>query len=75
MDPQQLAAYCLELGLKNVEARYYGKFSIWLENHDEQSGFTKAFLKTLWFAGKIATKIVPVESKRLSPYIVVKATK
>ncbi|HWD88901.1 MAG TPA: methyltransferase domain-containing protein [Mucilaginibacter sp.] len=75
MDPQKLAAYCKELGLKNVEAYYYGKFSIWLENRDEQSGFTKAFLKALWFAGKIATKIVPVESKRFSPYIVVKAIK
>jgi hypothetical protein len=75
MDPQKLAAYCRELGLKNIEASYYGKFSIWLENHGEQSGFTKAFLKTLWFAGKIVTKIVPVESKRLSPYIVVKAIK
>ena len=75
MNPKQLAAYCRELGLKNVEAGYYGKFSIWLENRDQQSGFTKAFLKILWFAGKIATKIVPVESKRLSPYIVVKACK
>lgn len=75
MNPQQLAAYCKELGLKNVEASYYGKFSIWLENREEQSGFTKAFLKVLWLAGKIATKVVPVESKSLSPYLVVKATK
>lgn len=75
MNPELLASYCKELGLKNIEANYCGKFSIWLENREEQSGFTKAFLKTLWFAGKIATKIVPVESKRLSPYIVVKAIK
>lgn len=75
MNPQRLAAYCKELGLKNVEANYYGKFSIWLENRDQQSGLTKAFIKALWFAGKIATKIIPVESKSLSPYIVVKATR
>ena len=75
MNPELLASYCKELGLKNTEANYYGKFSIWLENREEQSSFTKAFLKTLWLAGKIATKIVPVESKRLSPYIVVKAVK
>jgi SAM-dependent methyltransferase len=75
MNPQLLAAYCKELGLKNVEASYYGKFSIWLENRDQQTGFTKAFLKTLWFAGKIATKIVPIESKKLSPYIVLRAIK
>jgi hypothetical protein len=29
----------------------------------------------LWFAGKVFTKIVPVESKALSPYIVLKAVK
>ncbi len=74
MDPQALAKYCTELGLKNVSVAYYGKFSIWLENRDEQSGITKAFLKMLWFAGKIATKIVPVESRRFSPYIVLQAT-
>ena len=73
MNPALLASYCNELGLKNVEANYYGKFSIWLENREQQSGFTKAFIKTLWFAGKIVTKIVPVESKKLSPYIVLKA--
>lgn len=75
MNPQLLAGYCKELGLKNVEAYYYGKFSIWLENRDEQTGLTKAFLKLLWLTGKVATKLVPVESKKLSPYIVIKATK
>jgi SAM-dependent methyltransferase len=75
MSPALLASCCEELGLKHVEAKYYGKFSVWLENREQQSAFTKAFLKALWFTGKIATKIVPVESKRLSPYIVVKALK
>ncbi len=75
MNPGLLAGYCKELGLKNVEAYYYGYFSIWLENRDQQGGFTKMFLKALWFTGKIATKIIPIESKSLSPYIVVTATK
>jgi SAM-dependent methyltransferase len=75
MNPQLLASYCKELGLKNVEARYSDKFSIWLENRDQQTGFTKAFLKTIWFAGKVITKIVPIESKKLSPYIVLQAIK
>jgi SAM-dependent methyltransferase len=75
MNPELLASYCKELGLKNIEANYYGKFSIWLENREQQSGITKAFIKALWFSGKIATKIVPFESKRLSPYIVVKGVK
>jgi SAM-dependent methyltransferase len=75
MNPRLLAGYCEELGLKNIEAGYYGKFSIWLENSDQQSGLTNTFLKTLWFALKIATKIVPFDSEGLSPYIVLKATK
>ncbi|WP_295770456.1 class I SAM-dependent methyltransferase [uncultured Mucilaginibacter sp.] len=75
MNPALLAAYCKELGLKDVEAYYYGHFSIWLENMKQQSGLTKGFLKALWFAGKVFTKVVPVESKGLSPYIVVKAVR
>jgi SAM-dependent methyltransferase len=75
MDPQLLATYCKELGLKNIEAYHYGKFSIWLENREQQTGLVKAFIKALWFTGKIATKIIPVESKVLSPYIVLKAVK
>lgn len=75
MDPQRLAAFCKELGLKNVEVYYYGKYSIWLENRSEKSPMVKAFLKGLWLVGKVATKIIPVESKSLSPYIVVKAVK
>lgn len=75
MAPQLLAKYCKELGLKNVEAYYYGKFSIWLENRAQQSSLVKVFIKTLWLAGKIATKIIPVDSKALSPYIVLKAVK
>jgi SAM-dependent methyltransferase len=75
MDPQLLATYCKELGLKNIEAYHYGKFSIWLENREQQTGLVKAFIKSLWFTGKIATKIIPVESKVLSPYIVLKAVK
>jgi len=75
MNPALLAGYCKDLGLKNVEAYYYGHFSLWLENMKQQSGFTKGFLKALWLAGKVFTKAVPVETKGLSPYIVVKAVK
>lgn len=75
MNPTLLAGYCEALGLKNVEAYYYGHFSLWLENMKQQSSFTKGFLKALWLAGKVFTKAIPVESKGLSPYIVVKAVK
>ena len=75
MNQAQLAAYCKELGLQQIEAYYYGHFSLWLENMKQQSGFTRGFLKALWFAGKVFTKAVPVESKALSPYIVLQAVK
>lgn len=75
MNPALLESYCKQLGLKDVESYYHGKFSMWLENKATQSTFAKAFVKSLWFAGKVFTKIVPFESKMLSPYIVLKATK
>jgi hypothetical protein len=75
MDPALLAGIFKELGLKQVEAYYYGKFSMWLENKSTQSALAKAFVKGLWFTGKVATMIFPFESKALSPYIVVKGIK
>lgn len=75
MNPSLLASYCKELGLKDVTSYYHGKFSMWLENKATQSAFAKAFVKSLWFAGKVFTKVIPFESKMLSPYIVLKATK
>ncbi|MCC8425263.1 bifunctional 2-polyprenyl-6-hydroxyphenol methylase/3-demethylubiquinol 3-O-methyltransferase UbiG [Mucilaginibacter sp. UR6-11] len=75
MDPALLADCCRQLGLTEVESYYYGKFSMWLENKGTQSALAKAFVKSLWFAGKVVTKLVPFESKALSPYIVLKATK
>lgn len=75
MNLQLLADSCRQLGLKEVECYYSGKFSIWLENKAEQSALAKVFVKGLWFAGKVFTKIIPVESKALSPYIVLKAVK
>lgn len=75
MDPKLLESYCRELGLTEVESYYHGKFTVWLENRAEQGGIVKALVKTIWLAGKVATRLVPVESKALSPYIVLKATK
>jgi hypothetical protein len=75
MNPALLADYCRELGLENVECYYHGKFSTWLENKSSQTIFTKAIVKSIWVAGKAITRIIPVESKLLSPYIVLKATK
>jgi SAM-dependent methyltransferase len=75
MNPAFLAETCEKLGLKNVESYYHGKFTVWLENKSEQSSFAKGIVKAIWVAGKVFTKIIPVESRLLSPYIVLKATK
>ncbi|MET3978475.1 SAM-dependent methyltransferase [Mucilaginibacter sp. UYP25] len=73
MDLDLLRDSCKALGLKDIEAYYHGKFSVWLENKSEQKGLSKAIVKAIWVAGKVFTKIIPIESKALSPYIVVKA--
>jgi SAM-dependent methyltransferase len=75
MNPALLTDYCRQLGLKEIESYYHGRFSTWLENKSTQTVFTKAVVKTIWFTGKVFTKLIPVESKLLSPYIVLKATK
>ncbi|HWZ15522.1 MAG TPA: class I SAM-dependent methyltransferase [Mucilaginibacter sp.] len=75
MNPRLLADHCRALGLSEIEAYYHGRFSTWLENSSQQNGAVKALVKTIWLAGKVLTKIIPFESKVLSPYIVVKAVK
>lgn len=75
MDLSLLKTACEQLGLKDVEVYYHGRFTVWLENKSSASPIAKAVMKTIWVAGKVITRIVPVESKALSPYIVVKAVK
>ena len=72
MDLQYLSATAKELGLKNVEVFYYGGFSVWLENKDEQTIRAKAVLKIIWFVGKIVSKIFRTENRLMSPYIILK---
>jgi len=74
MDITLLKDSCKALGLKDIEAYYHGRFTVWLENKSEQTGWAKSIVKAIWVAGKAFTRIVPIESKALSPYIVVKAT-
>ncbi len=75
MDPKLLTDICIQLGLKDVRSKYYGKYSVWLENKTEKSTFTKAFVKVIWLVGKVYTKIIPLETKFLSPYIILTAKK
>ncbi|MEJ5994165.1 methyltransferase domain-containing protein [Pedobacter sp. Du54] len=75
MDPALLANICKAAGLEVVQARYFGKFSIWLENEKEKSLGVRLLKKTMWLTGKIFTKVFAFESKQLSPYIILEAKK
>lgn len=75
MDPGYLKKIMEDIGLEVVRASYLGKYSVWLENKDQKSMLTKAFIKSIWFIGKVATTIIPFESKVLSPYIILEAKK
>ncbi len=73
MNPALLASICEKAGLKEVKAGYFGKFSIWLENEKQKSLTVRLFKKIIWLKGKVFTKIIPFESKALSPYILLTA--
>ena len=75
MDPEYLKKIMEDIGLEVVRASYLGKYSVWLENKDQKSMLTKAFIKFIWLTGKVATTIIPFESKVLSPYIILEAKK
>jgi SAM-dependent methyltransferase len=75
MDPELLASICEEAGLTVIQSRYFGKFSLWLENEKEKSIGIRLLKKSLWLGGKVFSKIFPFDSKQLSPYIILEAKK
>jgi len=75
MDPELLAQICKDKGLQVVQAKYFGHFSLWLENEKQKPAGVRLLKKSLWLAGKVFTKIVPFNSKQLSPYIILEAKK
>ncbi|TDQ09844.1 class I SAM-dependent methyltransferase [Pedobacter metabolipauper] len=75
MDPELLASICKEAGLDVIQSRYFGHFSIWLENEKQKPAGVRAFKKTVWLAGKLFTRIFPFNSRQLSPYIILEARK
>lgn len=70
-----LKSICEKAGLKDVEAGYFGKFSVWLENEKEKPVSVRLLKKLVWISGKVFTRIIPTERKSLSPYIVLTARK
>ncbi|SDM19438.1 Methyltransferase domain-containing protein [Pedobacter antarcticus] len=75
MDPELLAGICKQEGLTVKEARYFGHFSLWLKQEKEKPVAVRLFKKATWIAGKVLTKIIPFNSKALSPYILIEAKK
>ena len=75
MDPKLLESICKQAGLKVIQAKYFGHFSLWLENEQQKPAGIRLLKKSLWLAGKIFTKVFPFNSKQLSPYIILEARK
>lgn len=75
MNPKLLVQIASELGLININAYYYGGFSVWLENKTEKTLIAKALVKAIWYIGKLLTKPFGYESKIFSPYIILEASK
>lgn len=75
MDPELLAGICKAQGLEVIKAGYYGNFSIWLEDEQHKPTLVRLFKKLVWTAGKVFTKVIPFNSRQLSPYIILEARK
>ncbi|MGF1924613.1 MAG: class I SAM-dependent methyltransferase [Bacteroidia bacterium] len=75
MDPKLLADICKSAGLDVVQARYFGRFSVWLENEKDKSLGVRVLKKSIWLTGKLFTKLFAFDSKQLSPYILIEAKK
>ncbi len=75
MDPDLLKGMLTRLGLEVIGSGYFGRYSVWLENKQQKSVFVKAFIKTIWFIGKVLATLIPLESKMFSPYIILEAKK
>ncbi len=75
MDLLLLKKICHDLKLVDVKIEYYGKFTVWLEDVKKKPLMVRFFVKCIWFLGKSLVTLIPFESKLLSPYIILVASK
>lgn len=75
MDVKLLHNICKSLQLKNIHVAYSGGFMLWLENESVLPIWVKLFKKACWLPLKIFFKLVPIQTKAFSPYILIKAEK
>jgi 2-polyprenyl-3-methyl-5-hydroxy-6-metoxy-1,4-benzoquinol methylase len=73
MNLNLLKNICSELGFKNINVRYSGRFMLWLENELEKPLMVRVLKKIVWLPLKLIFKILPIETKYFSPYIVITA--
>lgn len=73
MNPKLLASICSVAGLEVVQAQYFGKFGLWLENEKEKSLGVRLLKKLMWLTGKLFTTVFAFNSRQLSPYIILEA--
>jgi len=75
MDNELLASICRQEGLTVLKSAYYGYFSIWLEDEKNKPVLVRMLKKGLWIIGKVLTRLIPFNSRQLSPYIILEARK
>lgn len=75
MDIVLLKSIVQNAGMKNVQCNYYGQFSVWLEDEKNRPLTVRILKKIVWILGKIFSKTIRINTKALSPYIVLTATK
>ncbi|MGA0555721.1 class I SAM-dependent methyltransferase [Larkinella sp. VNQ87] len=75
MDLDRLRQASQRLGLQNIRVDYDGRFMLWFEREAEKPLLGRLLKKGLWLPLKVFFKLVPVETKAFSPYIVLTATK
>lgn len=75
MDLDLLHNACQGLGLTEIQTRYDGKFMLWFERENDKPLWVRLLKKAIWLPLKVFFKIIPIDTKAFSPYIIVTAKK
>lgn len=75
MDLDLLHNACQGLGLTEIQTRYDGKFMLWFERENDKPLWVRLLKKVIWLPLKVFFKIIPLDTKAFSPYIIVTAKK
>lgn len=73
MDVDLLRGICKKLGLEDVQVNWFGRFGVWLEREHQKSIVARVLKKVTWLLGKVIFKVIPIDTKLFSPYIVLTA--